>query len=383
MAQKRTKSVTIIEVARLAGVSTATAGRVLGSYGYASEQIREKVRKAAEKLGYRPNLLARGLITGKTQTIGVVAGDMESPFYASVLRGIADVARSRGFGIVVTNSDEILQREREAVQLLMEKQVDGLIVTPSDLERSTHLRNVVAAGCPVVQIDRLVHGLEADAVMVDNVNGAKACIAHVIAAGHRRIGLISELEQYTAGDLKSFIDLEAQGAVDPATLYPSWQRLVGYLQAHREAGIRVDLDLVRRVGAYSAQAAKEETLDLLQGSGRPTALFTTDGLMSAGAMDAISELDLELPQDLSIICFDDLEWMRFLRPGITAIAQPLNEMGRAAARLILSRINGDPSPFQRQVLTPTLRTRGSVARPKTQDLSRSSERSKSPREAKA
>ena len=173
MTEKRTKNVTIIEVAQLAGVSTATAGRVLGGYGYSSEPIREKVREAAEKLGYRPNLLARGLITGKTQTIGVVAGDMESPFYASVLRGIADVARSRGFGIVVTNSDEILQREREAVQLLTEKQVDGMIVTPSDLQTAQHLREIVAAGCPIVQIDRLVHGLEADAVTVDNVQGAR------------------------------------------------------------------------------------------------------------------------------------------------------------------------------------------------------------------
>ena len=361
MTEKRTKNVTIIEVARLAGVSTATAGRVLGGYGYSSESIRDKVREAAEKLGYRPNLLARGLITGKTQTIGVVAGDMESPFYASVLRGIADVARSRGFGIVVTNSDEILQREREAVQLLTEKQVDGMIVTPSDLQTAQHLREIVAAGCPIVQIDRLVHGLEADAVTVDNVQGAKACIEHVIAAGHRRIGLISELEQFAAGDLKSFIDLEAHGRVDAATLYPSWQRLVGYLQAHREAGIPVDLDLVRRVGAYSAEAAKEETLDLLQGNGRPTALFTTDGLMSAGTMDAISELALDLPQDVSLICFDDLEWMRFLRPGISAIAQPLNEMGRTAARLILARINGDTSPFQHQILAPSLRVRGSVA----------------------
>jgi len=383
MTEKRTKNVTIIEVARLAGVSTATAGRVLGGYGYSSEQIRDKVREAAEKLEYRPNLLARGLITGKTQTIGVVAGDMESPFYASVLRGIADVARNRGFGIVVTNSDEIFQREREAVQLLMEKQVDGMIVTPSDLQSSKHLKDVVAAGCPVVQIDRRVHGLEADSVTVDNVKAAKECIEHVIAAGHRRIGLISELEQSTTGDLKSFIDLDAHGRLDTAALYPSWQRLAGYLQAHREAGIPVDLDLVRRVGAYSAEAAKEETLDLLQGSGRPTALFTTDGLMSAGAMDAISELNLDLPRDLSLICFDDLEWMRFLRPGISAIAQPLNEMGRVAARLILGRINGDISPFQRQVLAPVLRMRGSVAELQAQSRSGTSAQRKPRKSAKA
>jgi LacI family transcriptional regulator len=308
---------------------------------------------------------------------------MESPFYASLLRGIADVARSRGFGIVVTNSDEILQRERGAVQLLLEKQVDGMIVTPSDLQSSKHLKDVVAAGCPIVQIDRLVHGLEADSVTVDNVKATKECIGHVIGAGHRRIGLISELEQSTTGDLKSFIDLEAHGRLDVRALYPSWQRFAGYLQAHREAGIPVDLDLIRRVGAYSAEAAKEETLDLLQGGGRPTALFTTDGLMSAGAMDAISELSLDLPRDLSLICFDDLEWMRFLRPGISAIAQPLNEMGRAAARLILARINGDTSPFQHLVLTPTLRIRGSVSEPEAQSRVRPLVQPKPHKSAKA
>lgn len=363
MSEKRARNVTIIEVARLAGVSTATAGRVLGGYGYSSNQIRDKVRAAAEKLGYRPNLVARSLITGKTQTIGVVAGDLESPFYASILRGISDVARSRGFGIVVTNSDEIFQREREAVQLLMEKHVDGLIVSPCDLESSQHLKDVVASGCPVVQIDRLVRGLEADAVTVDNVKAAKACIDLLIQTGHRRIGLIAELEQFATGDLKSFIDLEQHGRVEPAALYPSWQRLVGYLQAHREAGIPVDPDLIRRVGAYSSRAAREETLDLLRGGTVLSALFTTDGVMSSGAMDAISELGFSLPQDLSLVCFDDLEWMRFLRPGITAIAQPLNEMGRAAARLVLARINGDTTPFQHQILSPALQTRGSVASP--------------------
>src|SRR5258708_36260677 len=123
---RRPDRVTIIEVARSAGVSTATAGRVLGGYGYASGDIKYRVREAAEALGYRPNRLAKSLITGKTQTIGVVAGDIESPFYASVLRGIGDVARGEGFGVIVTNSDEEPALEREAVQLLLEKQVDGL-----------------------------------------------------------------------------------------------------------------------------------------------------------------------------------------------------------------------------------------------------------------
>ena len=363
MADKTPKRVTIIGVAGLAGVSTATAGRVLGGYGYASDDIRDKVRAAATSLGYRPNLLARSLITGRTQTIGVVAGDMESPFYASILRGVTDVARSKGFGVIVGNSDEIYQREREAVQVLAEKRVDGLIVTPSALDDPRHLGEVVAAGCPVVQIDRRVRLLAADSVTVDNVRAARDCIARLISQGHRRIGLIAELEHPDVGDVKSFIDLAAPSTVDPALLYPSWQRLLGYLLAHREAGVKVDRLLIRRVGRYSAAAAKEETIDLLRGEDAPTALFTADGLMSSGVMDALAALDLDIPGDLSLLCFDDLDWMRFFRPGITAVAQPLNEMGRAAARLVLARIEGDRAPAQHLVLQAELQWRGSVAAP--------------------
>ena len=363
MSERPPKKVTITEVARRAGVSTATAGRVLGGYGYASHDIREKVRAAAQALGYRPNLLARSLITGRSQTIGIVAGDVESPFYASILRGIADVARSKGFGVVVTNSDEIFQREREAVQLLVEKQVDGLIVTPSDLTSGAYLKDVIASGCPVVQIDRVVRGLDADSVTVDSVEAARTCVGQLISAGHRRIGLIAELESSEIGDLRSFVDLASYSASPTVSLYPSWQRLLGYLQAHREAGLAIEIELVRRVGAYSAAAAKEETIDLLAGGRAPTALFTADGLMSAGAMDAISQLGIEIPRALSLACFDDLDWMRFLPPGITAIEQPLNQMGRTAARLVLARIQGVGGPAQHLVLPAQLVPRHSIAAP--------------------
>src|SRR5438132_114687 len=134
MPQKRMDKVTLAEVAEQAGVSTATAGRVLGGYGYASEAIQLRVRQTAERLSYRPNLFARGLITGKTKTIGVIAGDIQSPFYATIVRGVSDEARQEGFGVVVTNSDETLARELEAVKLLREKQVDGLILAPCDTE---------------------------------------------------------------------------------------------------------------------------------------------------------------------------------------------------------------------------------------------------------
>ncbi|OLP59862.1 alanine racemase [Xaviernesmea oryzae] len=368
MSDRQRDKITIAEVAKRAGVSTATAGRVLGDYGYSRQEIKDKVRKAAEELGYRPNLLARSLITGKTKTIGVVAGDIQSPFYASVMRGVSDVTRAAGFGILLTNSDERLDRELEAVQLLREKQVDGLIIAPSDLTGSAHLHATVRDGCPVVLIDRLVRDLAVDGVCVDNHAASRDCIARLVAAGHRRIGLVAELEGWEGGDVEDFLRAVETGSLDSATLFPSWQRLYGYVEALKEARLPVDPALIGRVGTYSAEAAGKETRRLLHMADRPTALFPADGLMAAAAMEAITALHLQIPEDLSLICFDDLDWMSFIRPGIAAVVQPLTDMGEAAARLMLARIAGEDGPPQRLALKPKFAERGSIARPRAVEI---------------
>lgn len=360
MRGKRSQKVTITSVARLAGVSTATAGRVLGGYGYSSQEVRTRVKESAEALGYRPNRLARSLITGKTKTIGVVAGDIQSPFYAGLLRGIDDVVRGTDFGILLTNSDEQLDREVEAVRLLMEKQVDALIVAPSDLVVSEHLHDIVAAGCPVVQIDRVVKGLPADAVMVDSITASHECTSALIASGHRRVGILAELERWEGGDVDNFINAVTSGSVSRTSLFPSWQRLFGYLRAHMDAGIPLDRALVARVGAYSKPAAEEAVRDLLAVSDGPTAIFSTDGLMSSAVMVVVNEAGLSIPDDLSLVCFDDLDWMTFHQPPISAVVQPVNEMGRAAAKLVLDRIDGLQDEPRHVALAPDFIRRGSI-----------------------
>jgi LacI family transcriptional regulator len=363
---KRTDSVTIIQVAERAGVSTATAGRVLGGYGYSSDPVRDRVHAAAEALGYRRNQLARGLITGRTQTIGVVAADISSDFYASAMRGIADVARGESVGAILANSDENLEREREAVQLLLEKRVDGLIVSPCDLGKAGHLRAAVASGCPVVQIDRVAEGLPADSVTVDNRAAAKECAALLLAAGHTRIAFVAELESSSIGTVPKFANAAATRDLDPRTLYPSWQRLLGYLDAHRQAGVPIDLDLVIRVGAYSVDAAKSAVVELLRRGDeqRPTAVFAGDGMMSTGAMAAIAELDVMVPEELSFVCFDDLDWMTFVGSGITSVVQPVLQMGTTAANFLLARIAGDTSDYRHVVLPAQIAERGSIAPPR-------------------
>jgi LacI family transcriptional regulator len=352
---------TITDVARAAGVSTATAGRVLGGYGYTSEEKREQVLKAAHELGYRPNALARSLITGKTRTLGVVAGDIQNPFYASVLRGISNVAEANGFGLLITNSDEDQTKEIQSVELLTQKQVDGLIVTPSDTLKARHLHNLKAMGVPLVLIDRSVAGLKVDRVATDNISAAEQAVQHLIKAGHRRIGIVAELVEEQDGGLDLFLKQAAAGdPVESETLYPSWQRLLGYIRAHRIAGLPVDPHLTLRAGSYSAQAAQSRVPGLLAQTDPPTALFTTDGTMSEGAMRAVTHMKLSIPRDLSLICFDDLDWMSFLRPGITSISQPRLAMGEAAARMLLERIRGEDFPPRTVLMPAELVERGSV-----------------------
>lgn len=358
----RKSQATIADVARLAGVSTATAGRVLGRYGYTKEETRETVLQAARRLGYRTNALARSLITGRTSTIGVIAGDIQNPFYASILRGIAQVVESREFGLLIVNSDENLDKEVRAVDLLLEKQVDGLIVSPCDTRNARHLRDLQAAGLPLVLLDRSVGGLEVDRVAVDNVAAAERAVSALIAAGHRRIGLVGELLEEQAGGLAAFI---RQGMSDdlPATetLFPSWQRLLGFLRAHRRSGLDVDPALVCRVGAYSAQAAQEKATGLLAWADRPTAIFATDGTMSEGVIGAIAGARIAVPGDLSLVCFDDLEWMSFLPPGISTMAQPRLAMGETAATMLLERIEGTTIPPRSVVMQADFIERGSIS----------------------
>lgn len=358
---KKSKA-TIADVARLAGVSTATAGRVLGRYGYTKEETREKVTQAARTLGYRTNALARSLITGKTRTIGVVAGDIQNPFYASILRGIADVVELYDFGLLIVNSDENLDKEVRAVNVLLEKQVDGLIVSPCDTRNARHLRDLKVAGLPLVLLDRNVAGLEVDSVTIDNIAAARRAVTALIAAGHKRIGLVGELLDEPEGGLKGFIQRGLAGEVlSTDTLYPSWQRLLGYLHAHRQAGLPVDEALIRRVGAYSAEEAQDVARALINQPGRPTAVFATDGTMSEGVVAAVSRLRLAVPGDLSLVCFDDLEWMSFLSPGITTMAQPRLAMGETAATMLLERIEGSQVPARGMVLRADFIERGSIS----------------------
>src|SRR4051812_25277002 len=188
---RRGAAPTIPDVARRAGVSPATAARALGGYGSVSPAASDRVRAAAEALGYRANGVARSMITGRTMTLGVVLGDIENEFFSRVARGFTDVARAEGFDTIVANTDEQVGNERSAVRVFLERRVDGLMVAPASMTERAHLAAVRGSGAHLVVVDRRVPGLGVDTVLIDNVAAAGAAVAHLTAAGHRRIGVVT------------------------------------------------------------------------------------------------------------------------------------------------------------------------------------------------
>jgi LacI family transcriptional regulator len=357
---------TVADVARAAGVSPATAARALGSYGRVGPETRARVRAVAERLGYRPNRVARTMVTGRSLTIGFVSADMENPFFAKTMRGITDIARPLGYEVVIANSEEDPRLERHAVQALLDHGVDGLIVAPTELIRASHLSSAVKSGVPVVLLDRAIAGVNADAVMVDNVRAARAGLERLITLGHRRIGLVAT----GLGAADPLGHLEGV-ALDPVHAPTSAARGVGYLTALRAAGLPVRPAWIRSP-TYTRQGARDAACSLLDQEEPPSAIFSVDNLLTLGAFEAIQGSGLRFPRDISLLGFDDLEWTTIVRPRLSVVAQPAYDLGAAAARRLLDRLNGDRSTPQLLLLETSLVERDSIRPPGSPGTSRPS-----------
>jgi LacI family transcriptional regulator len=343
-------SPTIPDVARRAGVSTATAARALGGYGAVSESARDAVLAAAEELGYQRNELARAMITGRTNTIGLVIADIENPFFARAARGVSDAARAAGFEVILTNTDEDAAVERSNLQLLLAKRVDGLLIAPTSAD-GTHLAGVAQGGCPVVLFDRRVEGLTLDTVLVDNVAAARDVVERLLAAGHRRIAMV------TGG---SRPDERTQDRLSVST---GDDRVDGYLAALTAAGTDEPRTYLR-TAAQNPDIAFGLTTELLGLPSPPTAVFASDSRVALGVLKAIRAAGLDVPRDISMVGFDDADWTSVVNPAISVVAQPTYELGRRAAELLLARIAGDEQPPGVHMMTTTFLARGSVAGPR-------------------
>jgi LacI family transcriptional regulator len=328
MERHRPRRPTMREVAAVADVSLSTVSRVVNGGAGVREDLADRVREAVEMLGYRHNLTASTLRRADRQsaTIGVIFEDVSNPFFGTVHRGVEDVARGRGVLTLVGSSDEDPDRERELADAFMARGVDGLIVASAVADNAYLLRER-AAGLALAFVDRPPRFIDADAVVSDNVGGARDAVEHLIAAGHRRIGFLG----------------------DRPDVFTAAERLRGYREALSRHDIPEDLELVRHP-RFRGVDAYETTRELLLGRNPPTALFAGQNLISMGAVRAIHAAGVQ--HAVAMVSFDDIPLADALNPGVTVIAQDPAALGRAAAELLFARLDGHDGPT-RQVTIPT------------------------------
>lgn len=323
------------EVAALAGVSLSTVSRVVNGSPPVAPDLARKVEWAVETLGYRHNLAAGTLrrANGLSATIGLIFEDVSNPFFSAVHRGIEDVASPRSVLTFAGSSDEDPKRERELAEALLARRVDGLIMVPAPGDHS-HLVRDVAAGVALVFVDRPPRFIDADLVVSDNVGGARTAVSHLIAAGHRRIGFLG----------------------DQPEIFTASERLRGYREALAQHGIRAEPELIRHP-AFRAADAEATTRALLEGPDPPTALFTGQNLISLGALRTLHQLGLQ--DSIALVGFDDLPLADVVKPAVTVVSQDPYGIGRRAAELMFSRLDGYEGPSRQAILPTTLIQRGS------------------------
>jgi len=346
------RSVTVADVAKAAAVSKATAARVLGGYGTVSDKVRDKVIAAAAELEYRPNELARSMSTGKSGTIGVIVGDIENAFFSLAVRGISDVARTAGFNVIIANSGEELSAEQSAIDLLIGRRVDGLIVTPSNCGEYDHLSNAVRVGVPLVLFDRTIPSLKVDAVTGADRDAAMAATRHLQEAGHRRIAYVTARE----GAVGEFFTSESQLPTSSVL-----QRVQGFIEAQSANGID-DAHRHVRLGASDQEHTDAVISLLLSEPAAPTAILASDSLVGLQVFRSLQTLGVSVPEQVSVISFFNADWTTVTSPPVSVVDQPVYEMGRLAAERLLARIDGSETPETHLSLATSLIHRGSVAR---------------------
>lgn len=318
---------TIHDVARLAGVSPITVSRVINNSGYISQQTRARVKAAIIELGYAPNIIARSLRSKRTNTLALVLTDITNPFFTAIARGVEDTASDAGFTVIYCNTDESVEEEAKNLQLLMQKQVDGILLVPArSISRSIELIN--EQGTPVVILDRRVPNVDADVVRCDSVEGAYRLIKLLIDQGHRRIAVLSGPQGVSTAD----------------------DRVEGYQKSMVEAGLSYD-GLVLH-GTYTLTSGYEMAKRALSLSPRTTALFAANNFIAIGALKALRDSGLKVPRDISVVAFDDLPSTWIVEPFLTVVTQPPYEMGCKATQLLLNRIRGEAPPACQEIILP-------------------------------
>jgi LacI family transcriptional regulator len=322
-------TVTIYDVAREAGVSMATVSRVVNNNPNVKPQTRKKVFEAIERLGYRPNAVARGLASKKTTTVGVVIPDISNSIFAEVARGIEDIANMYHYNIILCNADKKKEKEIRVINTLLEKQVDGLLFM-GGVVTEEHIQAFSTSSVPVVLCGTKDEASSIPSVDIDHERAAFDAVNVLIAEGHRDIGMIS-------GTLE-----------DPANGFARYQ---GYKNALEAANIPMRENFVR-VGNYRYESGIEATKYFLELIPRPTAIFSATDEMAIGAIHTIQDSGLKVPDDISVISVDNIRMASMVRPLLTTVAQPMYDIGAVSMRLLTKLMNKEATTDHNQVVLP-------------------------------
>ncbi|OLU13548.1 LacI family transcriptional regulator [Pseudomonas sp. PA1(2017)] len=328
---------TIKDVAARAGISYTTVSHVVNGTRPVSDPVRSKVEAAIAELGYVPSGVARSLRVRATGTLGLLVPNASNPYFAELARGIEDHAERNGYSVILCNSDDDTDKQLRYLRVLLERRIDGLIVATvaSDAAFAEALANLRV---PLVLVDRSLEGVSADQLRVDHEQGAYLATRHLLELGHRRIACIG----------------------GPASTQVAQLRAAGYRRALDEAGIAAravaDCPFTSPAGHAAAQA-------LLAGEQRPTAIFAGNDMIALGVLRAAAERQLQVPQQLSVVGFDDIEVSRYLHPALTTVGQCIGALGEQVAARLLERIRTPGLAVAQRLIEPILVLRESSAAP--------------------
>jgi len=329
------RAASISDVARESGVSIFTVSAVVNKKSHVGKNLRERVENAIRKLNYRPNLIARSLIKQKTQTIGMIVPDIANPFFPMVVRGAEDAAQKQGYNLLLCNSDDSSEKEERAVELLLSKRVDGILLTKAAGDFRPSLRQMIKeVNVPFVLVMRTYPQLTKDAVISDDYQGAYDAVCHLARAGRRRIGLIS----------------------GPLKVSNAKERWRGFRDALAAKNLPYEPELMVE-GDYRIESGFRGGHSLL--SQRPDGIYVANHLMTIGLLKAAEEMGLKCPDDFGLVSFDDYPWLGVFRPRLTTVELPKHQLGSEAAELLIRRISGDHSKPVLRKLQPELRIRES------------------------
>ena len=328
---------TMRDVARLAGLSISTVSHVINNTRVVSDESRQRVSQAMEELGYRPNALARSLRRQKTTTLGMIVPDSANPFFAEVARGIEDTSFAQNYSVILCNSDGDLKKQLAYTNVLIENRVAGILFVAAGI--STELVNDLRRRrVPLVVVDREIPGAEVDTVLTNHAQGGRLATQHLVDLGHKRIACISGSSEVS----------------------PSGQRLIGYREVLEANGFPFDENLVLK-GDFKYESGYEATRRILGIQKPPTAIFACNDLMAVGCISAAAELNVRVPDDLSVVGFDNVRLASFTHPPLTTVAQPIYEIGVIATEMLFQRICDLDAPPRFERLDTELCVRKSTA----------------------